>query len=66
MIQLGWTGDNGDPDNFLHVLLGCRGTTVGSNVARWCNKDFNQLVEKSLTNFPPRAKRAFIKSPENL
>ena len=24
LIQLGWTGDNGDPDNFLHVLLGCQ------------------------------------------
>ena len=23
MAQLGWTGDNGDPDNFLHTLLGC-------------------------------------------
>ena len=22
LIQLGWSGDNGDPDNFLHVLLG--------------------------------------------
>ena len=47
MIQLGWTGDNGDPDNFLHVLLGCHGTTAGSNVARWCNQEFNQLVEKA-------------------
>ena len=25
---IGWTGDNGDPDNFLYVLLGC--AAVGS------------------------------------
>jgi dipeptide transport system substrate-binding protein len=46
MIQLGWTGDNGDPDNFLNVLLGCAGVSAGSNVARWCDKSFESLVEK--------------------
>ena len=44
LIQLGWTGDNGDPDNFLHILLGCDGVDAGSNVARWCDKKFNNLV----------------------
>ncbi len=49
MIQLGWTGDNGDPDNFLNVLLGCSGMTAGSNVAQWCQKDFNQKIVKAKT-----------------
>lgn len=44
LIQLGWYGDNGDPDNFLNVLLGCAGVESGSNVAGWCNKKFNDLV----------------------
>ncbi|MBT3982594.1 MAG: ABC transporter substrate-binding protein [Bacteriovoracaceae bacterium] len=47
LIQLGWTGDNGDPDNFLHVLLGCASVDAGSNVARWCNDDFNNLIEQA-------------------
>ena len=47
MIQLGWTGDNGDPDNFLNVLLGCAAIKAGSNVARWCNKDFAQLIDRA-------------------
>ncbi|NNF71878.1 MAG: ABC transporter substrate-binding protein, partial [Rhodobacteraceae bacterium] len=34
-ILLGWTGDNGDPDNFLAVLLGCDGVE-NSNRANWC------------------------------
>jgi dipeptide transport system substrate-binding protein len=42
-VILGWTGDNGDPDNFLAVLLGCDGVG-GSNRANWCNEDFNKLI----------------------
>jgi dipeptide transport system substrate-binding protein len=44
MVLLGWTGDNGDPDNFLHVLLGCAAAKSGPNRARWCNKSFDDLL----------------------
>jgi dipeptide transport system substrate-binding protein len=44
MMQMGWTGDNGDPDNFLYVLLSCASAKNGSNYARWCNKKFDDLV----------------------
>ncbi|HEY0919706.1 ABC transporter substrate-binding protein [Devosia sp.] len=45
-VLLGWTGDNGDPDNFLAVLLGC--DAVGSaNRAQWCNKEFDDLIQKA-------------------
>ncbi|VAW16326.1 Dipeptide-binding ABC transporter, periplasmic substrate-binding component (TC 3.A.1.5.2) [hydrothermal vent metagenome] len=43
-VLLGWTGDNGDPDNFLAVLLGCDGVG-GSNRAQWCNADFEALIQ---------------------
>ncbi|MEJ8570263.1 ABC transporter substrate-binding protein [Microbaculum marinum] len=45
-VLLGWTGDNGDPDNFLAVLLGCD-AVGGSNRAQWCNEEFNDLVQKA-------------------
>ena len=45
-VLLGWTGDNGDPDNFLAVLLGCDGVG-GSNRAQWCNEEFNDLIMKA-------------------
>jgi dipeptide transport system substrate-binding protein len=35
-VILGWTGDNGDPDNFLDTLLGCD-AVGGNNRAQWCN-----------------------------
>jgi dipeptide transport system substrate-binding protein len=48
--MLGWTGDNGDPDNFLHTLLGCDAAkTNGSNVAKWCHQPFEDLVLKAKT-----------------
>ena len=45
-VLLGWTGDNGDPDNFLAVLLGCD-AVGGSNRAQWCNEEFDGLVQKA-------------------
>lgn len=44
--MLGWTGDNGDPDNFLDTLLGCD-AVGGNNRAQWCNQEFDALVKKA-------------------
>ncbi|HAT84585.1 ABC transporter substrate-binding protein [Cohaesibacter gelatinilyticus] len=46
-VLLGWTGDNGDPDNFMYVLLGCDAAKAGGNRARWCNKEFDDLLLKA-------------------
>ncbi|GGD27865.1 ABC transporter substrate-binding protein [Aureimonas glaciei] len=45
-VLAGWTGDNGDPDNFLAILLGCDGVGSG-NKAAWCNKDYDALIKKA-------------------
>ena len=46
--QIGWFGDNGDPDNFLTNLLGCDAARQGgSNTSKWCDKDFNDLIQKA-------------------
>jgi dipeptide transport system substrate-binding protein len=48
MAQFGWTGDNGDPDNFLHTLLGCEAARVGgANTAKFCFRPFDELVLKA-------------------
>jgi dipeptide transport system substrate-binding protein len=47
--QLGWTGDNGDPDNFF-FLLGCAAARPGGqNLSKWCNKDFDDRLNKAKT-----------------
>jgi len=48
-IMYGWSGDNGDPDNFFATLLGCEAVKGGGNVARWCNKDFENLIQEAKT-----------------
>ncbi|OQX28846.1 MAG: ABC transporter substrate-binding protein [Spirochaeta sp. LUC14_002_19_P3] len=41
----GWYGDNGDPDNFLFVLLSIPAAEKpASNIAFWRNEAFNKLV----------------------
>lgn len=45
-VLFGWTGDNGDPDNFMGLLLAC--DAVGNaNRAQWCHKPFDDLIQQA-------------------
>ncbi|PZW67954.1 peptide/nickel transport system substrate-binding protein/dipeptide transport system substrate-binding protein [Pseudomonas sp. URMO17WK12:I1] len=44
----GWTGDNGDPDNWLGVLYSCA-AVKGSNYAKWCDPAYDKLVTQAKT-----------------
>ncbi len=47
MAEFGWTGDNGDPDNFF-FFLGCPGgKPAAANIAKWCNPQFNAGLEQA-------------------
>lgn len=41
----GWTGDNGDPDNFMNLLAD---TNWSMNVARWQNDEYKALIAEGL------------------
>ncbi len=59
MGLLGWTGDNGDPDNFLYTLLSCEAAQAGgANVAKFCHQPYDDLVKqaKVIANPIERAK----------
>lgn len=51
MVLLGWTGDNGDPDNFLNVLLGKHAAMQkpSQNRAFWKNDEFTALIDEAKT-----------------
>ncbi len=43
---IGWSGDNGDPDNWLNVLFGCDSLS-GNNFSKWCDKKFDGIVKEA-------------------
>ncbi|WP_425502070.1 ABC transporter substrate-binding protein [Prosthecomicrobium pneumaticum] len=58
MGQLGWTGDNGDPDNFF-FLLGCDAARPGGqNLSKWCDPSFDEKLKEArkLTDKAARTK----------
>ena len=45
MALLGWTGDNGDPDNFLYVLLDKSATTPpANNIAFYRSEELHEVL----------------------
>ena len=65
-MLIGWTGDNGDPDNWLGTLLGCDAVN-GSNFSKWCYKPFDDLLAKArLDHRPERAHEALRRSAGGL
>ncbi len=53
MALFGWTGDIGDPDNFLDVLLGCTAARPGgNNIAKWCDPAYDALVTRAKRVLP--------------
>ncbi len=66
MGMLGWTGDNGDPDNFLNTLLGCDSAkTNGSNVAKFCYQPFEELVQKAKVVSNPAERTKLYEKPRS-
>ncbi|MBU7032462.1 MAG: ABC transporter substrate-binding protein [Theionarchaea archaeon] len=66
MIMLGWTGDNGDPDNFLNVLYGQRVCTVGSagNYGFKKNQEIQDILDAALMTYD-QAERARLYKQAN-
>jgi dipeptide transport system substrate-binding protein len=45
--QYGWTGDNGDPDNFFFLRSCPDEKPAANNATKWCNAEFDELLVKA-------------------
>ncbi|AIR88049.1 ABC transporter substrate-binding protein [Pseudomonas cremoricolorata] len=45
-MLIGWSGDNGDPDNWLGTLFGCD-SLAGNNFSKWCYKPYDDLIKQA-------------------
>lgn len=54
-MLIGWSGDNGDPDNWLGTLYGCD-AMEGNNFSKWCDANYDKLVKaaKATADQPKR------------
>ena len=60
LIQMGWKADLGDPSNFLDTLLTCKAIASGANLARWCQKKYDTLIEEAFKGSLSQKKRALL------
>ena len=66
---LGWTGDNGDPDNFLNVLLGSASATETDalNIAYYKNPEVDKLLQTGQSTIEEgEREQAYMKAQELL
>jgi cationic peptide transport system substrate-binding protein len=63
-VLIGWSADNGDPDNFYRPLLSCDAIPSGTNRAMWCNPEFDALVNTAI-KISSEDKRAILYAKAN-
>ncbi len=62
----GWTGDNGDPDNFLNTLLSCDSISSGDNRAHWCDRRFSFEVDRARVTTNVRIRTRFYQRAQQI
>ena len=64
LFFLGWIGDNGDPDSFLHSLF--HSSNIGStgNYFQYSNPDVDELLEKAMNSLNIKERIVFYNKAE--
>jgi ABC-type transport system substrate-binding protein len=68
MCLLGWTGDNGDPDNFMNVLYGANACSIGTagNYAFYTNNTNQELLSAALATYDEEKRAAYYKKAQEM
>lgn len=68
MAMLGWTGDNGDPDNFLYVLLDKDNTRTpdAGNIAFYVNDQLHEILIKAQRSTNQEERIALYKEAQKI
>jgi len=66
MCLLGWTGDNGDPDNFMNVLYGANACSIGAagNYAFYTDKRTQDLLSMALQTYDVKKRAEYYKEAQ--
>jgi cationic peptide transport system substrate-binding protein len=65
-VLIGWSADNGDPDNFYRPLLSCGAIPSGTNRAMWCDNVYDELLDKALQTEDLEARRLIYQQVNRL
>ena len=65
-VLIGWSADNGDPDNFYRPLLSCGAIPSGTNRAMWCNNDYDKLLNQALQTEDTAQRKAIYQQVNRL
>jgi len=66
--MLGWSGDNGDPDNFLNVLLSSASATEedAQNIAYYKNPELDDLLRQGATTVDENERRRLYEQAQEI
>ncbi len=66
MCLLGWTGDNGDPDNFMNVLYGANACSIGKagNYGFYNDEKTQELLTAALQTYDVKKRAEYYKEAQ--
>lgn len=66
MYMLGWSSDNGDPDNFLYPLFHSKNRGDPGNTSFYANPEVDKLIEAGMRELNPKVRREIYRKAEEM